>query len=286
MPDTGIFGKLKKDNEEKMKILVLGSKGMLGYAVTNYFEKSGNEVEKLSRNEFDIAKDPIENLITFVDENDIVINCVGVIKPRIAQMPIEDVLRVNTIFPQNLAKMCEKLNKKLIHITTDCVYTGNKGKYDENDFFDADDVYGMTKNGGEPRNCMTLRTSIIGEEIGEGRSLLAWVKKQAGKEANGYLNHWWNGVTTLYLAEIIDNILKNNLYEKGLFHIHSPNTLDKYQLVSAINRTYDLNIKVNPVKVEISCDRSMKSIYKLSGKLCTKTIKEQLFEMREFFDKL
>jgi len=270
-----------------MKITVLGANGMLGYAVSEYFKSTGNEVLNVLRSDFDIAKEPHQKVEAFVLNSDLVINCAGVIKPRIAAMSIEDVLKVNSIFPHNLAKICIGKNIKMIHITTDCVYTGNKGNYNENDIFDADDIYGMTKNAGEPGNsCMVLRTSIIGEENGQNRSLLEWVKSQKGKEVNGYTNHLWNGVTTVYLAEIIEQILTNNLYQTGIFHIHSPNTLNKYELVSTINEVYNLELNVNPVKVEIGCDRSMSSLFSLSKQVVTKTIKEQLIEMREFFGKL
>ncbi len=270
-----------------MKITVFGANGMLGYAVSEYFKRKGNEVVKVFRSDFDIAKEPHQRSEKFINNSDVVINCAGVIKPRIKDMTLEDVLKVNSIFPHNLAKICCEKNIKMIHITTDCVYTGNKGNYNEDDLFDADDIYGMTKNSGEPsNNCMVLRTSIIGEENGQSRSLLEWVKSQKGKEVNGYTNHLWNGVTTLYLAEIIEKTLTDNLYQKGLFHIHSPNTLNKYELVSTISEVYNLELKVNPIKVEIGCDRSMSSIYSISSRIAVKTIKEQLVEMRDFFGKL
>ena len=185
-----------------MKLTVFGANGMLGHTVCEYFKSKGNEVIKVTRSNFDIAKEPHQKSEEFIKNSDLVINCAGVIKPRIKDMTIEDVLRVNSVFPHNLAKVCSNQNIKMIHITTDCVYTGNKGNYNEDDLFDADDIYGLTKNAGEPgNNCMVLRTSILGEENGQSRSLLEWVKSQKGKEVNGYTNHFWNGVTTLYLAE-------------------------------------------------------------------------------------
>lgn len=268
-----------------MQVLVFGSKGMLGYAVTEYFLKQGYEVKELNRDEFDIAKDDHAVLFDLVKGFDAVVNCAGVIKPRIKVMSLEDVLKVNSLFPKNLAKACKLNDVKCIHVTTDCVYSGSKGSYDENDIFDADDLYGMSKNGGDSAECMVLRTSIIGEENGQSKSLFEWAKSQAGKKVNGFTNHDWNGVTTVYLAEVIDTILKEQLYKEGLFHIHSQNTVDKYELLKIFSEAYNLELSVNPVEAEVSCDRSMTSISELSSYVCTKTIKQQVTEMKEFFEK-
>ncbi|HGJ66029.1 TPA: hypothetical protein ENS27_11670, partial [bacterium] len=204
----------------------------------------------------------------------------------IAKNSVEDVLRINSLFPRNLAKLCNAKDIKCFHITTDCVYTGKKGNYSEADFFDADDLYGLSKNAGENKDCMTLRTSIIGEENGNSRSLLEWAKSQAGKEVNGFTNHLWNGVTTLYLAEVIETILVNNLYEKGLFHIHSPNTVNKYELLQIFNRVYRLDLRINPVEAKDAVDRSLSSIYDLTKLVSVKTLEQQITEMQEFFELL
>lgn len=266
------------------KILVTGSTGMLGYAVSEYFISKGYNVSKLTRKEFDIGVEPHENFIPFLKDVDVVINCAGLIKPTIGKNPIEHALRINSIFPRNLAKMTSERGIKCFHITTDCVYSGKKGSYNENYLFDAEDTYGMTKNAGENNECMTLRTSIIGEEKGNSRSLFEWAKSQAGKEVNGFTNHKWNGVTTLYLAEVIENILKNNLYQKGLFHIHSPNTVDKYELLQLFNDVYELKYsKINAIEAKEAVDRSMSSIYPLTTHVATKNLETQVKEMKKFF---
>src|SRR5262249_40374351 len=133
-----------------------------GVAVWNYFTRAGHAVTALGREEFDIARKPLDSLEALLGGQDLVINCAGVIKPRIAELSIEEVLRVNAIFPRNLARMCAGLSIPCIHVTTDCVYSGKKGLYTEDDLFDAEDVYGLTKNAGEPSECLVLRTSIIG----------------------------------------------------------------------------------------------------------------------------
>jgi dTDP-4-dehydrorhamnose reductase len=267
-------------------ICVLGSNGMLGYAVSEYFDGTGKTVLKLSRNEYDIAADPISVLEEYIKKFNVgtVINCAGVIKPRIISMAIEDVLTVNSIFPHNLAKVCERENIKCIHITTDCVYTGNKGNYSETDLFDADDIYGMTKNAGEPSNCMVLRTSIIGEEKNnESRSLLEWVISQKGNPVNGYSHHLWNGVTTIHLAYIIKQILDKQLFKHGLYHIHSPNRVNKYELLRIINKHYSLDLSVAKVEPGASVKRDLTSIHSLINSLNILTIDEQIKEMYDFF---
>lgn len=268
------------------KILIFGSNGMLGYAVTEYFRKNDYLVKTINRNEFDIAKDNHGKLSTLLDDTDIVINCAGVIKPRIKVMPVIDVLRVNSIFPHNLAKTARQKFVKCIHITTDCVYNGKKGNYDETDLFDADDLYGISKSVGDAAECMVLRTSILGEENGQSRSLLEWTRSQKGKEVNGFLNHNWNGVTTTYLAELIDTIIKNNLYMDGLYHIHSPNSVNKFELLSVINDIYNLKMDIKPAFAEESVNRTLTSVKHFSSMFCTKSIEKQLAEMKLFFSNL
>jgi dTDP-4-dehydrorhamnose reductase len=163
------------------------------------------------------------------------------------------------------------------------VYTGNDGNYDERSYFDADDVYGLSKSGGDGADCMVLRTSIIGEERGQSRSLLEWARSQAGKSVNGFLNHRWNGVTTVHLAELIDRIEEHGLYARGIHHVHSPNTVDKAELVGILSDVYELGLEIKPVDAATACDRSMSSTKPLSAKIADKPIRQQVEEMRTFF---
>ncbi|MBL7554344.1 MAG: SDR family oxidoreductase [Bdellovibrionaceae bacterium] len=268
-----------------MKVTVIGANGMLGYAVSEYFKNTGHDVQALTRSTFDIANDTFnkfEKLVT-AHNSDVVINCAGVIKPMIAKTKIEDVLKVNSVFPHNLGKFAVASKLKIFHITTDCVYSGLKGKYDETDMYDATDVYGMSKNAGEPTNLMTLRTSIIGEEKGEGRSLLAWAISQKGKEVNGFTNHSWNGVTTVKLAQAIDDIIKTNQYTPGLFHMHSPDSPTKLELLKMFNETYELNLKINATEAKDLCDRTMTTKHKFASTFIKESIPEQIKMMRKFF---
>jgi len=265
-------------------ICVIGSGGMLGYAVSAYFASKKWNVKNISRKEYDIAKEPIESLVPHLKGADLVINCAGVIKPRIAQLCIEEVLKVNSIFPHNLALIANSLSLRAVHVTTDCIYSGSKGNYNELSPIDAQDVYGLSKAAGDTRAIMTLRTSIIGEEpLGQSRSLIEWVRNQNGQTVNGFLNHKWNGVATWYLASIIESILEKNLYKTGIFHIHSPKPVSKFELVGHIAETYGIKVDIKPVDAPEFCDRTMSSIHTLSSDLCKMSIPEQIAKGKEFF---
>ncbi len=266
------------------RTLVLGAGGMLGYAVRTFFARRGDDVVALRRADFDIAADPLDKLESLLRGADRVINCAGVIKPRIADMAVEDVLKVNSIFPHNLAKLCNRLEIPLYHVTTDCVYSGKRGGYTEDSYFDAEDVYGLSKNAGDGADCMVLRTSIIGEEQGQSRSLLEWARSQAGNQVNGFLNHRWNGVTTVHLAELIERIDSSGLYARGIHHIHSPDIVNKAQLLEILDSVYELGLTIQPVDAPTACDRSMSSVRSLSGQIADKPIRRQVEEMRAFFE--
>jgi dTDP-4-dehydrorhamnose reductase len=262
---------------------VLGAGGMLGYAVCEYFARTGTAVLAIRRSEFDIGRDPLDKLERLVGSVRHIVNCAGVIKPMIAATCIEDVLRVNTVFPHNLARLGDRLGIQVFHVTTDCVYSGARGGYIETDTFDADDVYGMSKSGGDAAPAMVLRTSIIGEERASRRSLLEWVRAQRGGTVKGFLNHRWNGVTTVHFAEIIHQLIEGALYQRGLFHIHSPDVVTKCELLRLIAEAYELDLKIEPVEADAACDRSLMSQYDLAARLCTKSLRQQLDDMRRFF---
>lgn len=283
---NGIFGKKIIDN---MKIYVLGYKGMLGRYVSTYL-KDYFDVINLSRNEIDASKITEEELhaklfYLGVKENDVVINCVGTIKPQIDALGDLNGIQVNSVFPRLLANVCEKLNTKLIHPTTDCVFTGLKGKYNENDIHDVSDVYGRSKSLGEPNNCTVIRTSIIGEEVGQGRSLVEWIKSSSNTTVFGFTNHYWNGVTCLQFAKICEKIINTNGYWNGVKHIHS-NTLNKKELVELISSIYGLNVTVTSKETATMCDRSIVSIYERVDSMGIPTLETQIKEMKEFSEKL
>jgi dTDP-4-dehydrorhamnose reductase len=161
------------------------------------------------------------------------------------------------------------------------VFDGLRGSYSESDNHDSTDSYGITKSFGEPEESTVIRTSIIGEELRNFSSLLEWVKSSKDTEVNGYTNHIWNGITCLQFAKICKDIINDKIFWRGVKHITSPNTINKYDLVSLISDIYKLNIKVIPYKTEDKCDRSLISIRK-DIVFEIPELKNQLLEMKDF----
>lgn len=247
------------------KVFILGCDGMLGRYMYKYLSKIYDTCP-LNRNDYDVLNDNFYNLKKILTPNSILINCIGIIPQKIDTLFckakrseasndkfVNDklYLKINCIFPNMLSLLCNELNIKFIHITTDCVFTGKKGNYTENDIHDETNIYGLSKSLGEPNNCTVIRTSIIGEELKGKKSLLEWVKSndckdsKDRKEINGYTDHYWNGVTCLQLAKITQRIIDKNLYWNGVKHFFSPTSVSKYELIELIILIYNLNIKVN-----------------------------------------
>ena len=205
---------------------------------------------------------------------------------------------INSLFPHILYDICTLKGAKLIHISTDCVFSGEKGGYNETNKHDATDVYGKSKSLGEPENACIIRTSIIGEEIRNKKSLLEWVKSQKGKTVTGFKNVYWNGVTCLQLAKYIKEIIDKNTLWTGVKHYTSTRDISflnpltgypdppimhhdfisKADLIHYISEIYDLNIHIE-YDTSIKKNMTLSSIYPL---IETPTIGEQLEEMKEF----
>ena len=138
-----------------------------------------------------------------------VINCVGLIKQRDETSDKALTLRINAEFPHRLAKRCGEAGARLIHFSTDCIFAGTKGNYTESDPSDAADLYGQSKHQGEVADphSVTLRTSVIGHELGTNLALLDWFLSQRGQAISGFTKAIYSGFTTLEMARIVDRIL-------------------------------------------------------------------------------
>lgn len=271
-----------------MKVFIFGSNGMLGKYVSKFLSDY-YDIVNLTRNELDLLTVDYDSLLKKlvdigVSTDSVVINCAGMIKQRLDVDDL-DFIKVNTLFPRLLEKVCNSINCKLIHPTTDCVYTGKDGFYDEKQDFDVGDVYGMSKALGEPKNCTVIRGSIIGEEINYKKSLVEWIKSNKDSSIFGYTNHYWNGVTCLQWAKICKNIIDKKMYWNGCKHILS-DTVTKFELTSMINEEYNLSINITPKETDIKCNRTLSSIYDDYKKFNIPTLKQQIKEMKEFSEKL
>jgi len=263
-------------------VIILGANGMLGRYLTTYFD---GKCTPLTRKDLDIStafQGDIYFKLKSLGENNVknvVINCAGVIKARIKDHKRNKIYVINSHFPMSLGGFCEELKYDLIHITTDCIFSGRVGGYLEIDKCDVSDVYGKSKSLGEPGNCSTIRTSIIGEEINQSRSLVEWTKSQKGKEINGYTNHLWNGMTCLQFAKIVEIMIKEDLFWKGTRHLFS-DIVSKFTLLTYLNEIYELDMKINKVEAESKCYRNLSSLYKPLFSI--PLIYDQIKEMKEF----
>jgi len=241
------------------KILILGATGMAGHIIY-YYLRSLNKYEISAacfRNK--IAEDSIILDVYNTDDiklvlrrfdPDYIINCVGVLVNGAKSFP-ENAIYINAYFPHLLARLINEQNQssRLIHISTDCVFSGSKGSYVDNDIKDALDIYGMTKNLGEiiDNKNLTIRTSIIGPELKEnGEGLMHWIFSQRNKNGiNGYEKSIWGGITTLELAKIIHQCIENHVI--GLYQASNGEKISKYALVQLIINQFNLNIPVQKV---------------------------------------
>lgn len=251
---------------------------MLGSTVLEYLQKSGLDTYGTSRNAsldnkynliFNAMSKESLNKIDF-SNYDYVINCIGIIKPRINEndiLSIQKAYKINAMFPWILSKHLESSGTKIIQIATDCVYDGQKGGYDENSKFSPIDHYGSSKLFGEVTadNVKHLRCSIIGPEKKDYLSLFEWFNRLPRKSViQGYLNHKWNGLTTLGYAKIIKSIVHNNAFESlpAITHVIPSTIVNKYELLEIfklhLNRD---DLKVEPIEAKIGVDRTLSTVH-------------------------
>jgi dTDP-4-dehydrorhamnose reductase len=274
-------------------IIIFGANGMLGTYLSKYFEdvytyntEKRYKLIKITRKELDLAKITAEILKNYLDNikisNCIVINVAGII-PQTGNNKYSEYIQVNSLFPNLLANYCLTRKWVMIHSSTDCVFSGLDGKYKEDSYTDGIGHYAISKILGEPKNCTIIRTSIIGEEKNNYRSLLEWLRQNSNKNENtvfGYTDHYWNGITCLQWCKIVDKIIRNNLYWNGIKHFYS-NTISKYELLEYIKNVYNLSVNINPKNTGLKIDKTLLSNYENSI-YNIPDIKTQLGELKNF----
>lgn len=257
-----------------MRLLILGGSGMLGHQLWRGLHAQHDTWVTLRRPVADFAVHNLFDEAKAIQLDDItddtaleralgqakpeaVINCVGLIKQRDEASDEALTLRVNAEFPHRLAKRCGEAGARLIHFSTDCIFAGTKGNYTESDPSDAADLYGQSKHQGEVADAhsVTLRTSVIGHELGTNLALLDWFLSQRFKAVNGYTKAIYSGLTTLEMARIVDLILTQHTDLSGVWHVASE-PISKFALLQLCREKLGWEGVIEP-NDEFVCDRSL-----------------------------
>ena len=273
-----------------MKILVLGGDGMLGHKMFQTLSARypdtccsvRGSIEEPFYRRIDLFRR--EKILEKVDAMDLpalgrtlrevrpayIVNCVGVIKQREEAKAAVPSITLNALLPHKLAEFAEEWDGKVIHFSTDCVFSGKRGGYTEDDPSDAEDLYGKSKYLGEATagNAITLRTSIIGRELSHFRSLLEWFLAQKGKTIRGFRRVIYSGVTTNYLARRVGDLIWDHPHLSGLYQVTSA-PISKHDLLCLLRDAFRLDVKIVPDEQEVS-DRSMVGdrFMKATGYVC------------------
>lgn len=259
-----------------MKVLILGASGMLGNAMLRLFAQSeGYEVVGSVRSQRALGLLPeglhgrvilgvdVENidnltrLFARVRPN-VVINCVGLVKQLAEADDPLVAIPINALLPHKIANLCDVAGARFVHISTDCVFSGDKGMYTEGDICDAKDLYGRSKYLGEVDypNAITLRTSIIGHELAGTQSLVGWFLSQRAK-VMGFRRAIFSGLPTVELARLIRDHVIPHPELHGLYHV-SASPINKFDLLSLVAQTYEKDIEIVPDE-HLMIDRSLDS---------------------------
>jgi len=260
----------------RLKVLIIGASGMLGNAVVRVLcEKPSWEVYGTLRSERGMRffEDAVAaRLISGIDVEqqdsllkvlnkvrpDVVINCIGLVKQlAVVNDPLQ-VLPINTLLPHRLSRLCELAGARLVHISTDCVFSGSQGGYYETDFSDANDLYGRSKYLGEIDfpHAITLRTSIIGHELQSAHGLINWFLAQEN-QCKGYTRAIFSGLPTVVLAKIIRDVVIPRPELHGVYHV-AAEPIAKYDLLKLVARVYGKQIDIIPDD-QLTIDRSLKA---------------------------
>jgi len=265
-----------------MKVLVLGSKGMAGHMVHRYFLSVGHDVVGISRKECDMRD--TQKLLDIISAGkcDYIINCAGILNSN-AEDNKSEAIFVNSFLPHFIAEHIKNTKTKLIQISTDCVFSGNKGGYTENDVLDGTKAYDKTKALGEiidDRN-LTVRTSIIGPDMNpNGIGLFNWFMKQSGA-VKGFSKAIWSGVTTLELVRFLDFAMNKNI--TGLYHLTNSIPINKFDLLNIFNDTFKKGLVIVS-ETEFHVDKSFINTRK-DFVYNVRSYREQISDMKDWIDK-
>ncbi len=257
-----------------MRILILGGDGMLGHQLLRHFKErhdvrvtlrlgreayetcrlfeQGSVLYGIDARQMDVLSQIIEDF-----RPEAVVNAIGIVKQRSKAKEVIPSLEINSLLPHRLVILCRIVGARLVHFSTDCVFSGRKGGYCESDYSDADDLYGRTKFLGEVSdlNCLTLRTSMIGSELSRKTGLLEWFLGQRGQTVKGFTKAIFSGFPTVELARIVERVLVEAPTLHGVYHV-AARPISKYDLLTLIRDRLRLPITIERDST-FECDRSL-----------------------------
>jgi len=257
-----------------VKVLILGANGMLGHKLWQTFAKRFDTYATVRQpaqslaqyRMFDLAR--IKDKVSIQDfgsvarvisevRPDLIVNCIGIVKQDAAAKDPLASISVNALFPHQLAQVCKSEGARLIHISTDCVFSGRKGGYSEIDETDPVDLYGRTKLLGEVdgEGNLTLRTSMIGRELEGSHGLIEWFLGQEGRSVRGFKRAVFSGFTTRVFADVVATVIDEHPDLCGIWHV-AAEPINKFDLLSLVKDAYRLDIEVEPDETFV-CDRSL-----------------------------
>lgn len=267
-----------------MKVAILGAEGMAGHMIAKYLRSKDYAVSAYTRRSLDVENFNTVSFDYYLSNPDFVVNCIGVLGPDSNKDPAKTIL-INSWFPHFLEQTFKNTKTRVIHISTDCVFDGERGYYIETDMPTETNIYGRSKAFGEINNDkdITLRMSIIGTEIKEPSrrsGLLNWVISNPNNAIQGWTQSIWNGITTLELAKQIHNYIQNPTVS-GIYHLVPSFTISKYDLVSTINDVFECGKEILcvPGKAE---NKTLLDTRKESIFTKIPSYREQLVELKEF----
>ena len=259
-----------------MRVIVLGATGMLGHKLLqrlrNDHEVAGTIRSSVADAELSRVFQGIKlypgleatdlcSLERVIDDwrPQVVLNCIGIIKQTAAASDPLRSIAINSLLPHQLAQITAARGARLIHFSTDCVFSGHRGNYVEDDVPDPVDLYGRSKLLGEvtQQGALTLRTSIVGRELRGHLGLIDWFLSQRGRRVKGYVRAHYSGLTTSALADVIGWLIQTHPKLEGVWQV-SGEPITKFDLLRTVNRQYELDIDVAPDE-SFFCDRRLDS---------------------------
>lgn len=284
-----------------MRILIFGATGMLGHQLQRRFRERHETWAAMRRApapslpaHFDrrlclVGVDAGEptTVARALDEArpDVVLNALGVVKQVAAREGAVACIQANALFPHQLEGLCADRGPRLIHVSTDCVFSGKQGRYTEDDPADPEDLYGRTKLVGEldgPR-ALTLRTSFIGPEIREPTGLLEWFLRRGQERVQGYTQAIYSGLSSIALAGVMLELVESHPDLAGLYHVSS-DPISKYELLTKIREAFGLRTEITPHD-GVRCDRSLDSYrFRSATRIALPSWDQMIAGLREQFE--